>query len=89
MMHRAPLAQMAKVTGDPVGPGMATQTFRAGDPTRLGVVTVFEKEPKLQPPPARALPPARSPPLSVQPVVGVRRPPRLATMPPRRCRKHA
>jgi hypothetical protein len=45
LMHRTPLAQMAKISGDPVGPGMATQKFRAGDPTRVGVVTVFEKSP--------------------------------------------
>jgi hypothetical protein len=44
LMHREPLAKMAGVTGDPVGPGMAKQKFRAGDPTRLGVVTVFEKK---------------------------------------------
>jgi hypothetical protein len=45
LMHRTPLSQMAGITGDPVGPGMAKQKFRAGDPTRLGVVTVFEKGP--------------------------------------------
>jgi hypothetical protein len=49
LMHRTPLAQLAKITGDPVGPGMATQKFRAADPTRLGVVTVFEKAPKRSP----------------------------------------
>jgi hypothetical protein len=43
LMHRKPLSEMAKITGDPLGPGMATQKFRSGDPTRLGVVTVFEK----------------------------------------------
>jgi hypothetical protein len=44
LMHRAPLSQLAKIKGDPVGPGMATQKFRAGEATRLGVVTVFERE---------------------------------------------
>jgi hypothetical protein len=45
LMHRVPLSELAKITGDPVGPGMATQKFRAADPTRIGVVTVFEKGP--------------------------------------------
>jgi hypothetical protein len=46
LMHRTPLAEMAKITGDPVGPGMAKQKFRAADPMRIGVVTVFEKNPR-------------------------------------------
>ena len=45
LMHRAPLSQLANIQGDPVGPGMATRKFKAGDPTRVGVVTVFEKQP--------------------------------------------
>ena len=43
LMHRTPLSTMANITGDPVGPGMATQKFRAADPLRIGVVTVFDK----------------------------------------------
>jgi len=43
LMHREPLSSMAKITGDPVGPGMAKQKFRAADPTRIGVVSVFDK----------------------------------------------
>jgi len=43
LMHRTPLSKMAGITGDPVGPGMATQKFRAADPLRIGVVTVFDK----------------------------------------------
>jgi hypothetical protein len=45
LMHRTPLAELAGIKGDPVGPGMATQKFRSADPTRIGVVTVFEKGP--------------------------------------------
>lgn len=42
MMHRTPLSKLANIKGDPVGPGMAKQKFYGGDPTRLGVVTVFD-----------------------------------------------
>jgi uncharacterized protein YukE len=44
LMHRTPLAELAKITGDPVGPGMGKQKFRAADPRRIGVVTVFDRE---------------------------------------------
>lgn len=44
LMHRAPLSKIAGITGDPLGPGMGKQKFRAADPMRLGVVTVFEKQ---------------------------------------------
>jgi hypothetical protein len=43
LMHRAPLSRMANIKGDPVGPGMGKQKFYGGDPTRLGVVTVFDR----------------------------------------------
>jgi hypothetical protein len=42
LMHRTPMAKMANIKGDPLGPGMAKQKFRAADPTRIGVVTVFD-----------------------------------------------
>jgi len=45
LMHRTPLSELANIKGDPVGPGMATPKFRSSDPTRTGVVTVFEKAP--------------------------------------------
>jgi len=44
LMHRTPLSTMANIKGDPMGPGMATQKFRAADPTRIGTVTVFNKQ---------------------------------------------
>ena len=45
LMHRAPLSKLANIQGDPVGPGMARQKFKAADATRVGVMTVFEKRP--------------------------------------------
>ncbi len=49
LMHRTPLSELARIASDPVGPKGASRKFRAADPVRVGVLTVFEKEAPVNP----------------------------------------